>query len=97
MIDGDEAEGNAAVREWISSIEPDALFADGFDAAVIGLGERCSQPMIVVYDVGACLDVLKAQGLEHEEAVEFFHFNVAGAWVGEHTPLFVHRYQDADA
>jgi hypothetical protein len=27
-----------------------------------------------------------------EEAMEFFEFNVVGAWVGEHTPIFVDTY-----
>ena len=25
-----------------------------------------------------------------EDAVEYFEFNVIGAWVGPHTPVFVH-------
>lgn len=27
-------------------------------------------------------------GMSHEEAIEFFYFNVIGAWIGEGTPCF---------
>jgi hypothetical protein len=30
-----------------------------------------------------------ADGMEEEEAIEFFYFNQAGAWVGETTPCFI--------
>jgi len=29
-----------------------------------------------------------------EEAMEFFEFNVVGAWVGEETPIFVREMYD---
>jgi hypothetical protein len=31
------------------------------------------------------------QGMDEEEAEEFFSFNTLGAWVGENTPLFLWR------
>ena len=31
----------------------------------------------------------KRDGMTQEEALEFFEFNVVGAWVGEQTPIFV--------
>ncbi len=68
--------------------EEDLLLADGFDAAFIGTGERCGQPNIAVYDRDMCIDIL-ANDMPYAEAVEYFEFNVAGAWVGEQTPIFV--------
>lgn len=66
------------------------LLADGFEAALIGTGERCGQPTIAVYDREKCIEVLeKRDGMTQEEANEFFEFNVVGAWVGEQTPIFV--------
>ena len=32
--------------------------------------------------------------MPYEEAVEYFEFNVAGAWVGEQTPIFVDLKED---
>lgn len=67
------------------------LLADGFDAAILGVAEGLGRPRCVVYDRDACVQILIAKGMTAEEAEEFFSFNVEGAWVGEHTPLFVRR------
>ena len=71
------------------------LKADGFDDAVIGIGSRCGQPDLVVYDAEKCVEVLQKQGMTLEEAEEYFEFNVAGSWMGPHTPIFMRRLPDA--
>lgn len=77
-------------EEWCELADDyELLFADGFDEAIVGVASRISEPAIVVYDVGRVLDILMAQGLSPEEAEEHFHFNVAGSWVGDRTPLFM--------
>jgi len=76
-------------------LNPNALFADGFDDAIIGYAKRCGQPALVAYDVEKCISILQ-RDMSYEEAVEYFDFNVAGAWVGEHTPLFLYS-TDAEA
>jgi len=43
-----------------------------------------------VYDRDTCLAVLREQGLSEESAEEHFEYNVAGAWMGEHTPFVIH-------
>jgi|TARA_R110000787_G_scaffold1871_2_gene7899 hypothetical protein len=65
------------------------LLADGFEECLVGVGSRCGQPDIAVYDQEKCIQVLMSQGMGHEEALEYFDFNVLGAWVGEETPIFV--------
>ncbi len=65
------------------------LTADGFDAAIIGVGERCGSPEIIVYDADKCVDILMEGGMDHDEAQEFFSYNTLGAYVGEHTPMYV--------
>ena len=64
------------------------LKADGFDDAILGLGRRCSQPDLLVYVVDKCVDILMEDGMTQEEAMEYFEFNVVGAWMGEGTPIF---------
>ena len=64
------------------------LKADGFDGAILGLGRRCSQPDLLVYDVDKCIDILMKDGMTDEEAMEYFDFNVKDAWVGEKTPIW---------
>ncbi len=81
--------------EWIERFNEEALTADGFDDAIIGIGERCGQPSLVAYDRDKCIQVLMDRdGMDYEGAVEFFDFNVGGAWVGENTPIFITRWEE---
>jgi len=66
------------------------LKADGFDDALIGIGRRCGQEDILVYDFNKAVDILKEKNnMTEEEAIEYLEFNTIGAWVGEKTPMFV--------
>ena len=76
-------------RDRIADYAPGALLADGFDDAILGVAERCGQPTLVAYDRCRCIDILVAQGMDREEAEEYFEFNVAGAWLGEQTPVWI--------
>jgi hypothetical protein len=79
-------------RQWITDLNPDALLADGFDDAIIGVAERCGQPPLVVYDITKCIEILELRdGMDHDEAEEFFGFNTLCAWAGDGTPLFLWR------
>ena len=72
----------------ISDINPDALFADGFDAAIIGYDANCT----VVYDYDKCMKILmKRDNMTEHEAHEYMEFNVVNAYVGDFTPIFIHR------
>lgn len=65
------------------------LLADGFDAALIGFGRQFDK-VIAVYSYNKCLDILmQNSGMSHDEAVEYMEYNVVGAYVGSHTPIFV--------
>lgn len=82
------------LREWVCEYNPDALLADGFEDAVIGIAERCSQPALVVYDADKCVELLMQDSdMDEEEAREYFEFNTIGAWAGPGTPLFLWRYE----
>jgi len=79
----------------IAEMLPDTelLQADGFDEAIIGYAEVWTgkgHGIVMAYDRDKCIDVLvDRDGMERDEAVEYFQFNVAGASVGEMTPCFV--------
>ena len=65
------------------------LKADGYDAAIMGLVQRCGQEAVVLYDTDKILGILVYRdGMTYDEAVEFFEFNILGAWVGDQTPAF---------
>ena len=61
------------------------LKADGFDQAIIGVDES---NMRLIYSVSKCLDILMLDGLSEDEAIDYFTYNVSGAYVGEKTPIW---------
>tara|TARA_R110000765_G_scaffold66046_2_gene127888 strand:+ start:808 stop:1083 length:276 start_codon:yes stop_codon:yes gene_type:complete len=68
---------------------------DEFDGAILGLGRRCGQPDLLVYDVDKCIEILmKKDNMTQEEAVDFFEYNIVGAWMGEGTPIFLYTDRD---
>jgi len=77
------------VGPTISSDEP--LTADGFNSCFIGYFQRVGGLHLAVYDYGLCIDLLMKDGISWEDATEHMEFNVVGAWVGEGTPVFMHR------
>lgn len=82
--------------------DPDLLFADGFDDAILGVATRCGQPTIVVYDREKCVEIVQAQMGTYRsgpdgfqgDAEEFFSFNVEGSWVGPRTPAYLARPEE---
>jgi hypothetical protein len=65
--------------------DEEILKADGFDDAVIGVDEKT---MRLIYSVGRCIEILVEDGMTMEDALEYFDFNVSGAWVGDKTPIW---------
>jgi hypothetical protein len=81
-------------RELIAERDEEALFADGWDDCIIGTSDSwCpggNRPFRVVYDAQKIIDkMMREDGASHEEAVEHFEFNIAGAYVGPRTPIYV--------
>lgn len=76
--------------EEIADINPEALLCDGFDEAIIGMAQRINLGPVVAYDVDKMLDIMvERDGMTYEEAMEYFDFNILGAWMGENTPVYI--------
>ena len=71
----------------ISQEYPELLTADGFDKAIVGVVHRMDT-MAVCYDKNKVIEILM-EDMSYEDAIEYFEFNIAGAWVGESTPFFL--------
>lgn len=66
--------------------DEEILKADGFDEAVIGID---TVSMRLIYSVTKCISILCLDdGMEVEEAIEHFEYNVRGSYVGEKTPIW---------
>ena len=78
--------------ERVEEIFPEENFlkADGFDDCIIGVSERFGQEAILVYDKDKIIKSLM-KDMTEEEALEYFDFNIIGAWVGDKTPAFITR------
>jgi len=73
-------------KEIIDSFEDEELlFVDGFDAAIIGIDTVNYR---VVYNKEIMIEVLIAEGMSYEDALEHFSYNIEGAYVGEETPIY---------
>lgn len=78
------------VKAYLQEMNPEALLADGFEDALVGVGERCGQPTLAVYDYNKCVRILMDRdGMTFIDACEFLDFNSVGAWAGEHTPIWL--------
>ena len=69
--------------------------ADGFETAFVGSTiSAFSREQVALYDYDLCIKVLvEDQQMTEEEAIEYFDYNVIGSWVGEDTPIFIHRHK----
>lgn len=65
--------------------DEELLFVDGFDAAIIGIDTVSYR---VVYNKEIMIEVLIAEGMSYEDALEHFSYNIEGAHVGEKTPIY---------
>ena len=71
----------------ISEEHPDLLTLDGFDEAVLGVVERAGL-LAVCYDRNKILEILM-RDMNLDEAMEYYEFNILGAYMGEHTPVYL--------
>jgi hypothetical protein len=80
------------LEEVLEELNEDALLLEPrsqFDPCICGVGARFNDGPLATYDVDKVLDSLASGGMSEEEAQEYFDVNIAGAWVGEGTPMFV--------
>tara|TARA_R100001443_G_scaffold58369_1_gene68939 strand:+ start:3572 stop:3832 length:261 start_codon:yes stop_codon:yes gene_type:complete len=74
----------------IAEINPEAMMADGFDEAILGMCIQFGTEPIVAYDYEKCLNILmERDDLTRTDAIDFMEFNVIGSYVGLHTPVFI--------
>lgn len=88
MSDEARARLGDLLEEWYG---PDysVLTYPNYDNALLGVGVRFNN-LVAVYDQARCIDLLvERDGMDREEAVDFFESNTLGAWHGEGTPVFM--------
>ena len=74
------------LKEKIEETNPEAMLADGLDDALAGFDTKGR----AVYFANEIIGILmQRDGMTEEEAQEFFEFNIACAYVGEYTPIYM--------
>jgi|TARA_B110000438_G_C15303057_1_gene432030 hypothetical protein len=79
-----------SVLDILSEINPQALKADGFDEAILGMSIRVGDDNLIAYDYDECVKILQKE-MSYEDAVEYLEFNVVNSYVGEGTPIFIKK------
>tara|TARA_R110000868_G_scaffold229989_3_gene483120 strand:- start:599 stop:859 length:261 start_codon:yes stop_codon:yes gene_type:complete len=74
--------------QQILELYPDDTFviADGLDDAIIGVDDN---NLKIVYDIDEVINILIINGMDVDEAIEHYEYNIAGSYVGENTPSFI--------
>ena len=76
------------LKEAISNANERAMLVDGHDDALAGYDTQGR----AIYFVDAIIGrLMQRDGMTQEEAIEFFDFNIAGAYVGEYTPIYMYE------
>ena len=68
--------------------------ADGYDDAFVGSSiSAFDRKQVAIYDYDKCLLILMHDyGMDEETAIDWFHFNVIGSWVGDDNPIFINQH-----
>jgi hypothetical protein len=81
-------------KEQLAEENPEALFFDGFEDALVGVARRMGM-VVAAYDYEKCIGILmERDGLTYSDAVEMFEFNTVSAWMGEHTPVIIEKLRE---
>ena len=76
------------LKEKIREANPDAMLVDGHDDALAGWSSGGHAIYLVDHILGT---LMERDGMTHEEAYEFFDFNIGCAYVGEYTPIYMYE------
>ena len=79
----------AILDNYVDEFYPDEdiIIPDGFEKAFVGIATQFNKP-IAIFDRQKCLEIL-CRDMSYEDAVDYFSYNVEGAYVGENTPAFL--------
>lgn len=75
------------IEAWFADEE--LLFLDGFDDAILGVDYHDYR---IIYSCLKIIEILVAEGMSEEDAWDHFGYNIAGAYVGEKTPIYCMDY-----
>lgn len=78
------------IREELAerSGNDEMLFADGYDDALIGYTDQG----VAVYSIQKIIRIMESdEDMNREDALDHFYYNMARAYGGEYTPIYIHE------
>lgn len=72
----------------------ESVVLDGFDDCVTTVVESIHGRHIVYSQSKVIRKLMERDGMDREEAVEFYHYNILGGYYGEMTPMFDLKSED---
>lgn len=72
----------------LQNLNPSALFADGFDSAILGYTNN-KLPHVAVYDAEKCISILIESGMSVEEATNYFENHLLFHHFSPNDPIFI--------
>lgn len=82
-------EAKTFIKEILAEENPEAYIYDDADDAILGLVYSENGP-VLAYSYSAYLSIfMERDGMDLEEAIEFFEFNVSELSLGEGQPIIV--------
>lgn len=76
----------AEVDDYAEQSGDELFLADGFDDCIVGIGRQFNRTCVVYDYVQVIQTLVDRDGMAWDDAVEFFEFNIVGAWVGSADP-----------
>lgn len=74
------------MKKLLKKLDPDLLYADGFDDCILGMTFREEVP-VVLYSTQKIIKKLM-NDMSDTDAWDHYWFNIEGAYVGARTPIF---------
>jgi hypothetical protein len=69
--------------------EETILLADGLENAFLGIGRQFTHPVAIYSYKKVIKGLMRDHRMDRESADEYFDYNIAGAFVGDQTPVFL--------
>ena len=89
------------IRDYATMMEEKMLFLGSdpkeFEDAILGIVHRFGADPVIAYDYNTVLSIFERQFEKdgspdaYLDAVEWFEYNVLGAYMGEGTPIYIER------
>lgn len=74
----------------LSEFAEGAIILDGYDDCIIGITEEFGNGPRLLYSRDKIISkMVNEDGMDEEEAIEFYDYNILGLYAGEQNPIFL--------